>query len=163
MPIRHRPNLSTWWNTRIIRFGDAFLGVEVLGERGGVGWWYEQNGQNKECFYLTDRPSQTRPVSRRRGRSTGSCPQTPSQQLGGKKNAEEENEVLCGGLRMHWLICGSDKERETERLTDELVLALFFYVFSCACLFVCWFQLNTCLIVFLFTCTMQDYANCVWL
>lgn len=128
MPIRHRPNLSTWWNTRIIRFGDAFWEWKLWGECTGgvVGWWYEQNGQNKESFsffsWLTDGPEQ------------GCClvlglglfyPADWRKEPQRRKNEK----VLYGGLRMRGLICGSDKRRDIERLTDELVLAIFWCVF----------------------------------
>lgn len=100
MPIRHRPNLSTRRNVRIIRFGDAFFGEwEVFGGVGVLG----------DDMSRTDRIRRAFPDSHHggfslRGKERGGAPGPVTRPdpppTAAMKTHRVKNEVICGGLRM---------------------------------------------------------------
>lgn len=122
MPIRHRPDLSTWWNTRIIKFWRRFLFPEgKFRKSGSVGWWYEQNRQNK------GRLSKKADLRGLGGKNKRGCPPSLpppiwSQQLA--ERSKEGGKAFFAGRGCAGKICGWDKGGEVQRLTDELVLAI---------------------------------------
>lgn len=119
-----------------------FLGVEVLGERERwVMIWAEGTEQGVLFPDWQTVPNKT--LLWGWGGAQGLVfrrdPGSLEKKLrGGKK------EVLCERLRMRWLICGSDKGRKISKLTDELVLAIFYFMmFSWGWMFVFFYTGST--------------------